>query len=457
MRFQRGTFLALAAAVAVGACAPAATTGAPGAPRETAQTRAATLFLAQAEAAEGERRQELYEQALEQSLRGVEAAPNNPQHYYLAGIAHAGLDDFEAADTMWDRALEMFPDFEGDIAIAREQAWAQAFNHGVNAYNAGDLDEAVEQWRRANQVFDRRPEAYFNLAAVYSQREQYDRAIDAFRSSVQALERAPGRELTEEEQAEREESRLSALQNLGNLQLFTEQFGEAEQTFRRLAELRPDDVQARSSLATALARQGRQAEAMQVYTELLGQPGLSSQEMMSVGVGLFQAQEYGRAADAFRRITEMQPNNRDAWYNFLNALYAQERWQDAIPVAERLLELDPLNENANLILLQAFRDTRQQQRALAVAERNQAAPIHVDDLQMRFDNGRATLRGAASGNRAAQGTPVRLEFTFYGEEGQTLGTQTVTVNAPAQNATAPFDVSMAVDAQPTGFRYRVLQ
>lgn len=457
MRFQRGTFLALAAAVAVGACAPAATTGAPGAPRETAQSRAATLYLAQAEAAEGERQQELYGQALEESLRGVEGAPNNPQHYYLAGIAHAGLDDFEAADTMWERALELFPDYEADIAIAREQAWAQAFNQGVNAYNAGNLEEAVEQWERANEIFDRRPEAYFNLAAVHSQREQYDRAIEAFSASVDALEREPVRELTEEELEEREDSRINALQNLGNLQLFTEQFGEAEQTFRRLTELQPDNVQARSSLAAALARQGRQADAMQVYTELLEQPQLAEQDMMSVGVGLFQAQEYQRAADAFRRITQTQPNNRDAWYNYLNALYAQERWQDAIPVAEQLIELDPLNENAYLILLQAFRETRQQQRALGVAERNQAAPIHLDDLQMRFDNGRATLRGTASGNRAAPGTPVRLEFTFFGPGGQTLGTQAVTVDAPAQNATTPVEVSVAAETVPTGFRYRVMQ
>jgi tetratricopeptide (TPR) repeat protein len=468
MRIRSGVFLALAAGAVLGACAPAAGNGVAGAPRpaETRFTTAAKLQLAQAEAATGERQQELYQQALQQSLQGIEAAPNNPQHFYLAGVAHSGLNDFEAADTMWNRALEMFPAYEGEVMVAREQAWAQAFNQGVIAYNAGNHQEAVRYWEQANAIFDRRPEAYFNLAAVYSQEERYDDAIGAFRSAVQALEREPGRELTPEEVADRDESLVSALQNLGNLQLFTEQFTGAEQTFRRLGELQPDNVQARANLAAALARQGRRPEAMTVYQELMGMPNLTPDQMMSVGVGLFQAQEFGEAAQAFRRITETHPNNRDAWYNHLNALYAlqrdqetatAQRWQEVIQAAERLLELDPLNENAHLILIQAYRDTRRQQDALRIAERNQAQPIHIDEVQIRQNGGRAVLQATATGNRAPAGSAVNLEFTFYGPGGQTLGTQRTAVSAPAQNASTRLEVSIPTETMPTGFRYRVVQ
>jgi tetratricopeptide (TPR) repeat protein len=460
MRMQRGMFLALAAMVALGACAPGATTGGAGAagarPAETRFTTTAKLQLAQAEGATGERQQQLFQQALEQSLQGIESAPGNPQHYYLAGLAYAGMDNFEGADTMWTRAGEMFPGYQAEIMVAREQAWAQAFNQGVVAYNEGNMQVAVRHWERANQIFDRRPEAYFNLAAVYSQEQRYDDAVRAFQASLEALEREPGRELSAEEQAEREEAMVGALQNLGNLQLFTEQFGPAEATFRRLSELQPRNVQARSNLAAALARQERRDEAMTVYRELLAMPNLTTDEMMSVGVGLFQAQEYAQAADAFRQITDRQPNNRDAWYNYLNALYAQQRWQDIGPVGERLLELDPLNENAHLIMVQAFRELRQQPRAIQFATRNQELPVRLDELQLRHEGGRAVLRGTVTGNRAPAGSPVRLEFTFFGADGQTIGTEVVTVNAPAQNATTTLQVSVASPTAPMGYRYRVM-
>jgi tetratricopeptide (TPR) repeat protein len=457
MRIDRGMIVALVAAMALGACAPATNGAGSRGPGETRFTTSAKLQLAQAEGAEGERRTELYQEALSQSLAGIESAPENAQHYYLAGIAHAGLGDFSAADEMWNTALEMYPEYGEDVMIAREQAWAQAFNDGVNAYNEGDMEGALRHWQAANEVFDRRPEAYFNLAAIYSQEERYDDAIGAFESAVAALERSPGRELTEEEVADREESLHGALQNLGNLQLFTEQFGAAERTFSRLAEMRPDDVQARANRAAALARQGQREQAMAVYQELLSMPGIDADQMMSVGIGMFQAQEYAEAANAFRRITEMQPRNRDAWYNYVNALYAEQRWQDVIPVAEQLLEMDPLNENAHLILIQAHREARQQQRALHFAEQNQAAPIHVDDIQVRQDNGRAVLTAAATGNRAAQGSPVRLQFTFYGPNGETLGTETATVSAPAQNASTRFEVAVSTQTMPIGFSYRLAQ
>jgi tetratricopeptide (TPR) repeat protein len=460
--------LALAAGAVLGACAPAAGNGVAGAPRpaETRFTTAAKLQLAQAEAATGERQQELYQQALQQSLQGIESAPNNPQHFYLAGLAHSGLAEFQAADTMWNRAVEMFPGYQAEVMVAREQAWAQAFNLGVNAYNAGATEQAVQYWQQANAIFDRRPEAYFNLAAVFSQEERYDDAIRAFQSAVAALERDPGRELTPEEVADREEALSSALLNLGNLQLFTEQFPGAEQTFRRLGELQPDNVQARSNLAAALARQGRRAEAMTVYQELLAMPNLGPDQMMSVGIGLFQAREFAEAANAFRRITEAHPNNRDAWYNYVNALYAQQRepetttaqrWQEVIQATERLLELDPLNENAHLILIQAYRDTRRQQDALRIATRNQELPVHLDEFQIRQDGARAVLRANVTGNRAAAGSPVQLEFTFFGPTGQSLGTQRTTVSAPAQNANTRLEVSVPTETLPAGFRYRRVQ
>jgi tetratricopeptide (TPR) repeat protein len=455
MRIRRGLFLALAAATAIGACAPAATNGVPGAPRpaETQYTRAAKLSLAQAEATSGEQQREFYQQVLQQSLQGIEAAPNNPQHFYLAGLGHAGLDNLEAADTMFNRAVEMFPPYEDEVMAAREQVWMQTYDQGIVAFQAGDMQTAARHWERANLIYDRRPEAYFNLAAVHAQQEQYDRALRAFEAAVRTLDREPGRELSAEEQ----ELRITALENLGSMQMVTEQFADAERTFRRLVEMQPQNVQARSNLALALTRQGRRDAAQEVYQELLAMPDLSGEDMMAIGVGLFQAEEYGSAADAFRRITTLEPNNRDAWYNLLSALFRQERWQDAIPVAERLLELDPLNDTAHLILIQAFRETRQPPRTLEIAERRQALPVFVDNVQLRHEQDRAVLRAEATGNRARAGSPVRLQFTLYGPGNQTLGTETVTVTAPAQNATTNFEASIGTVVAPTGFSYRVLQ
>jgi tetratricopeptide (TPR) repeat protein len=249
---------------------------------------------------------------------------------------------------------------------------------------------------------------------------------------------------------------VSALQNLGQLQLFTEQFAGAERTYRRLVEIQPDNIAAQSSLAAALLRQGQEAEATAVYQRLMAQPDLTADDLMSIGVGLFQSERFEDAETAFRRVTEVTPNNRDGWYNYLQALYAQDRFADLIPVAERVMQIDPLNETVHLIYGRAFREVGQQQRALQVFQANEQLPIFIEELRTAFDNGQAVVRGVARGNRAPAGTPVNLEFTLFGPGGE-IGRQVVTVNAPDQGQTVPFSVSVASSEASTGLRYRLVQ
>jgi hypothetical protein len=125
-------------------------------------------------------------------------------------------------------------------------------------------------------------------------------------------------------------------------------------------------------------------------------------------------------------------------------------------VAEKLITLDPLNEDAALILARAYREAKQNQKALQTLTKNEALPIKVKDLELRAANGKATVKGTAVGNKAAAGSPVTLRFTFFGESGP-VGTQTVTVNAPAAEATTPFTVSLDTQAPVVGYSYQLGQ
>ncbi len=460
MLFRNGLTFALGASLVLGACASAGGAGAAGAAaatpgRETKFSSSATLALAQAEGADSAQAQQFYQQALAQAQQGIAADANNPRHYLLAGNAQAGLGSYAEANSMWTRAAELAPAMADEVRTSREQAWAKLFNAGVVAYNAGSADVAIRSWEAANQIYDARGESYLNLAAVYTQQEQYDRAVAAYRGALAAYDREPGGEMTPEETAERAANRQEVITNLGQLYVTTERYGEAETLYRELLAKNPNDIAVQSSLAVALSKQGKKADALQSYDKLLASPQLSSNDMFNVGVGLFQIEEYDRAAKAFRGVTEQNPNNRDAWYNLVNALYAQEKAQPLVPVAERLMQLDPLNENAALILARAYRDTKQNQKALATLESIERAPVFVDNLQLRTENGRSVIRGSVTSKAARAGSPVQLRFTFYGPSGE-LGTQTVTVNAPAAEQSANFEAALESPTPATGYRYQVV-
>lgn len=461
MRVRSGLVLTLAAGLVLGGCAagaggaagpstsPTGKTYAPGTrPTESRFTTPAKLYIAQGQ----------FDRALQEAQQGVAADSTNPQHFFLLGQAHAGLGNFAAADSAWRRAEQIYPAYELEIEPARENAWADAFNAGVNAYNAGNAEEAAEAWRRANQIYSQRPEGFQNLAAIYTQASNYEQAIQAYRDALAAIESVPAsRVLEEAEVAERQEAKSAIQENLAELLLFTDQYAAAEELFQAQLEEDPDNIALRAKLAAAIASQdGRQAEAQTIYNELLGRTDLDATTLMDIGVVLFQQEDFERAGQAFERVTQMRPNSRDAWYNRANALYAAEEWQALIPVGERLIELDPLNYDASLILARAYRDAGQNQDALEELQRMEATPIKLQKLETRQGAGRTTVRGEAIGNQAAAGSPVQLRFTFFGDDGTQLGTQNVTINAPAKDATAAFEVVFETETPALGYRYEVV-
>ena len=64
-----------------------------------------------------------------------------------------------------------------------------------------------------------------------------------------------------------------------------------------------------------------------------------------------------------------------------------------------------------------------------------------------------SVQGRVIGNVAEAGTPVRLRFTFYGDDGE-LGAEAVTVSAPPSKESATFEVSFGSRA--TAYRYELV-
>ena len=457
MRFRSGLMLTLAAGRLLGGCAAGAggaASGPAGAagirPRETDATRRAQVLLLQNQ----------YQQALDILQPAAAAADsNNARVHLLIGDAQVGLNNFEAADAAFERAETIYPAYSSEVLPRREQAWGNAFNEGVTAYNANNVDAAIAAWERGNLIFNLRPEAYQNLAALYTQRGDYNRAIEAYQGGLRALQ-APteGRTFTAEEQAERAATLAEMQGNLGEILLFTERFADAERLFREQLAADSGNVTLQSRLASALASQpGREAEAQAIYSRLLAQPNLTVDNYHDIGVALFTAKDYTRAATAFARVAEARPYSRDAVFNHANALYAAEQWAPLLPVAERLIQLDPLFQDSWYIIARAQREARQNQQALTSLERAENLPVHLTGIEMSPGQGRVTVRGTVNGNAAAAGSPVQIRFTFFGENGQEIGTQTASVNAPARDATAPLSVVFETPATVPGYRYAIVQ
>ncbi len=413
-------------------------------PEDTRFSQTAILYL----------RQENVERALELALEGIEADPLNPIHYYLAGTAYARLGETVEADAMFIDAERIYPAYELDIEPERERAWADAFNEGIEAFALDDIEGALEAWVRAATVYDLQPDAHRNLAVVLSGEGRYGEAADTYQEALAGLQRRPAtRLLTDEEVGGREALVLEIEENLAQLLLFSGRYPEAEPLLRAQLERHPDNTDVQRDLARTLTGMGRDAEATELYVSLLSSGILEATEIFNVGVALFRSGDFVDAGTAFQRLTELQPDSRDAWFNYANSLFAAEAWTPLAAVGDRLVELDPLSENAGLIRARAYFEIGDEDAARRGLEETELLPAYVEGLRLRPLGSATRLEGRVVGREAEPGVNLRLRFTFYGDEGR-LRDELLVISAPPVGEGEEFE--LAFEGRATAYRYEVL-
>jgi tetratricopeptide (TPR) repeat protein len=414
-------------------------------PTETRRSQTATLYL----------RQNRVDRALDLALEGIAADSTNPIHYFLAGVAQLRLGQYGSADSLLADAERIYPAYVLDIEPEREAAWVQAFNAGIEAFDGGDWEATIRIWTQATQIYDLRPEAHLNLASLLGADARYEEAVEVYRQGLVGLAGVPvTRIFLEADLTDRAQARSDMEEGLLALLLSTSRFAEAEPLLRARLERDPTDVELRTALAAALAGQGRQAEAVDMYSQLLAEGSLAPTALFNLGVQLFGSGAFQEAAESFRRLTELQPSSRDAWFNYANSLFAAEAWEPLATAGTRLVELDPLGENAQLVTARAQLEIGDRPAAIASLDRADQAPVHVDGLQMQRAAAVTTVFGRVTGNAAEPGTPVALRFTFYGDNGEALGVDTLTVAAPAPEESEGFEVRFSMAA--AAYRYELL-
>lgn len=480
---KRWTTAVLATAMLIPAAAEAQR------PSSNVHTRSAETYLVQAEQEPvlADKRG-FFEKALEASLAGIKASPDNPRSWYQAGVAYAGLKDWAGADSTFDRAASLYPEYAAEIDPVRLAAWIEAYNAGVTALQANNVEEAQRSLELANMLYKKRPEAMVTLGSLYVQQGDFVKGEAVFREALELL-RGPARaNLNEQQAASWAEDELTVALRLSNIYVEQEKFAEAEQVYRALLESQPENGMARANLAVVLARAGKTEEAAAIYRELLGEEELSEATLFNIGIGLFRAQDFGQAARAFERARELNPVAHETLYNLGQSLYAQASrletesetadaarkreiqtelgrlYGELLTRTEELLTLDPTNRNAMMMLAQSQRSLAEldtvnadglRRNALATLEAHEATPFEITNIRIVPAEGSVQILGRVTNLKAAEGSTITFRFSAVDRAGTEIAGEDITVTAPAVGAGTNFDMRLTVPEGAAGWKYVV--
>jgi tetratricopeptide (TPR) repeat protein len=461
-------------------------------PSATMATRSAELYLDRAEKQQvPAEKAKLFQQAAEMAQQGVQKDPGNSKTWFTLGRIHAAQGNAAAADSAFDKAESMWPDYTKETEPLRVRAYITAFNNGVTAVQENRLQDAIAALEAAEAVYSSKPTAALNLGNLYASAGDNEKAAVAFRRALTIMRSDEARKgLSEADVKQWAQWEEAAAFNLGQVLATSRKDPEAAQAYLDYLARNPDNNIARANLAVVYTRMGKTEEATKVYADLLSKD-LTDEEYFQVGVGLFRGNQHEQAAAAFRKAVEKNPAFRDAYYNLAQALYEQTLALDdarskAKPadaksfdaklkpllaelqtVAEKARELDPNNRNVMALLARSYRGmadvvpaaeaTEWKNKTLKVMEAHRDLPIEVMGVQVTNENGEYKLVGNVVNLKATEGQPVKVTVSFLGKDGSVIGTQEVNVTAPKVEDQVEFTATLKSDKPLGGWKYAIVK
>jgi len=245
--------------------------------------------------------------------QSVEKRPNDPEAWYLQGVAALEAGRIDGAVHAFLRAVELAPD-------GCEHALAAA----AQLSRTGARREGELILRRALTRFPARPELRDGLVLLL---------IDDGRERVA---------LAEATIALRADPEAISLRLLAATAY--ERLGQADNAIEQLASITarlPTHVEANRRLGTLLAETGDFAGALHCWRQVVAQRGAADHEALTtLGRQLSAAGEHREALRILYDVAAMKPALASAHANLGMALLASGHVQEAVRSFRRILELD---------------------------------------------------------------------------------------------------------------------
>lgn len=405
-----------------------------------------------------DRRERAFADAHRLAMEAMAAAPNNGASWYFLGRYHLALGDMAGMDSAWTRAEQMLPDCDVDITTYRQNAWAALTNAGIEFQNAGQTDSAKVIYKAAAHAYRGLPHAFMNLGVLYANEGKNDSSAIFFEQAVKA---------TEGDSTQIEE-RTALLLNLGTIYQRMGEHRKAVNIFGEYSRMNPDDDNVLRQLSASYRSLDMVDSAEAIEARLLealaamNLDDLDGQDLLAVGIGLFNAEQYDRAAEVFRRAVILNPYDRDALYNLANAYLALENGEQLLSAALQLREIEPMNEDVLRLHGQALRFIGgRDSEMIQVAETLVGLPVNVDVARVSYTSTEGRISGSVGGrdartpqDRAIPPAALSLIFEFVDIQGNVIGTATLEVPALTAEQEMDFNISAPVNRSVAGWRYR---
>lgn len=384
-------------------------------------------------------KEDRYHKAIEILQEAFQKTPDAGKAYLDAGEAYLGLRQYAQADSMFDRLVKRNPECEDYTKDLRYNAWVGLYNSAIQKYRAGDQSAALDYFMKANTIYDD-VRSLNNAASLYQQMDSTSQAIELYRRAATVG-------------GDPDQVR-AAMINRAELLKRSGKADSALAIYAEYTQKHPDDALGDLNYAIALADAGKQDSAQAIFQGLLSRTDLNFDQWDQVGIGLYKANAYDKAAEAFGKAHQLVPENKEVLQNLGNSLAQANDYDHLIPVADTLVEWFPYERSNYNVLANAYANRKENKKAMQLLQRRQDLPFEFLSVQMvPQSDSQYVVKGQAMGRAESSPGQVQIPFHFLGKDGSVVTTEPLALDVPAKGETANFELRVSSDQPLSGFRY----
>lgn len=280
---------------------------------------------------------------------------DNPTALQLYGVLLSKKKDYPSAIQLMQKSLHLFPE---------QPEVANNLGNALKRY--GRLDDAIDSYARAIELWPKYVDAHRNKALCHFAKLQLDEAEKCVRRALEI----------------REGDAVSWLL-LGNVRQRKADHDAAIPCYERAIELKPDYAEAYHNLGLCHRMKHEPRRAIENYEKARGL-GLDRAELyLNLGNALIDDLETDDAIDAYRQAIARKPSDLESHKNLNTLLYQQSRLDEYLASYRDALEADSSAERLRLDYAMALYKTGNYEKSVDVLEaglRNAQRPAELSSL-----------------------------------------------------------------------------
>ena len=225
--------------------------------------------------------------------KALEKGSDEPETYHLISVGHYQLAEFGSAEDYAKMALDRNPEYL--------EGW---LNLGSVYKFEGRLDEALDCYKKANQIDSKNAGVAFRIAAVYKDQGDLNKALELFDITIKL-----------------DEGYLEAYAEKAVIFQKLRRFDEAKATLKEIIEKDPKHLGAHVGLADVYKVEGRYEEAIRLYKDMIRMYPKVAGIKVNYALCLQEMGEFDESEEKYLEAVKAQPDLLESYSNYLMGLH----------------------------------------------------------------------------------------------------------------------------------------